>query len=132
MTVFIDASAFVALLDGVDPHHKRAAETWSRLIASEAVLFTTNYVVLETCVVLQRRLGREVVRGFHEDIVPLLTIVWIGEEIHHASASAMFLAVSEKLSLVDCVSFHVMRQYGITAAFAFDKHFEDQGFNCNP
>jgi predicted nucleic acid-binding protein len=32
------------------------------------------------------------------------------------------------LSLVDCVSFVVMRQLAIRDAFAFDRHFEEQGF----
>jgi predicted nucleic acid-binding protein len=32
------------------------------------------------------------------------------------------------LSLVDCVSFTVMKDLGLTTAFAFDRHFEQAGF----
>jgi predicted nucleic acid-binding protein len=32
------------------------------------------------------------------------------------------------LSFVDCTSFEVMRQRGVQQAFAFDGHFEEQGF----
>jgi predicted nucleic acid-binding protein len=32
------------------------------------------------------------------------------------------------LSLVDCVSFVLMRKYRITTAFAFDEDFEREGF----
>ena len=35
-------------------------------------------------------------------------------------------------SLVDCVSFEVMRRRGITRAFAFDRHFADAGFELVP
>jgi len=31
-------------------------------------------------------------------------------------------------TLVDCTSFEVMRSRSITTAFAFDEHFEEQGF----
>jgi predicted nucleic acid-binding protein len=32
------------------------------------------------------------------------------------------------MSLVDCASFEVMRSRSIGAAFAFDAHFEENGF----
>ena len=34
----------------------------------------------------------------------------------------------QRYSLVDAVSFEVMRQAGVTQAFAFDRHFEVAGF----
>jgi uncharacterized protein len=37
---------------------------------------------------------------------------------------------SRSLSLVDCVSFVVMRQMGLDTAFVFDRHFRNQGFHC--
>jgi predicted nucleic acid-binding protein len=36
------------------------------------------------------------------------------------------------LSLVDCASFEVMRLHGIRKAFAFDKHFREQGYELIP
>jgi len=33
-----------------------------------------------------------------------------------------------QLSLVDCVSFAAMRESGIEHYFAFDEHFDEQGF----
>ena len=35
-----------------------------------------------------------------------------------------------KLSLVDCVSFELMRDKGRHTGFAFDAHFNEQGFDC--
>ena len=132
MNVFVDSSALFAVLNAEDSNHKKAFEVWQRLLADDTVLVTTNYVLVETFAVVQRRFGMEAVRTFHNDIVPALTILWIDKAVHQAGALAMLAAGSRMLSLVDCVSFHVMRQHGVKAAFAFDMHFEEQGFNCNP
>ncbi len=40
----------------------------------------------------------------------------------------MLAANRRQLSLVDCVSFAAMRELGIEHYFAFDQHFDEQGF----
>jgi len=45
---------------------------------------------------------------------------------------AVLSANRKKLSLVDCVSFQVMRETGIRTAFCFDEHFREQGFDVIP
>jgi uncharacterized protein len=42
--------------------------------------------------------------------------------------AAVLAAARKKLSLVDCVSFQIMRQQGVRASFCFDSHFGEQGF----
>ena len=42
MTVFVDTSALFALLDADDQNHTRAKDSWSRLLAREEELVTTN------------------------------------------------------------------------------------------
>jgi predicted nucleic acid-binding protein len=44
----------------------------------------------------------------------------------------MLTTHTRELSLVDCVSFDVMRRLETKAAFTFDEHFKDQGFKCFP
>ena len=72
------------------------------------------------------------VRAFHEDVVPLLQVDWITAEGRRSGREAMLAAGRKKLSLVDCVSFQTMRQYGVRAAFCFDVHFREQGFLPKP
>lgn len=127
----MDTSAFLALLDGCDRHHPEAARTWEELILDETGLITTNYVLVETFALLQRRIGMAAVRAFQEDIVPLLRVQWI-DALSHSNAMAAFLASGRDLSLVDCSSFEAMRRLGIGTAFAFDRHFSDQGFRLLP
>jgi len=129
MTVFVDTSALYAVFDRDDSSHRAAREIWTRLVTEDAALITTNYVVVETSALFQRRLGLPALRAFHEDVVPLLNVEWIAEQVHAAGVAAVLAAARKKLSLVDCVSFQIMRQKAVRAAFCFDSHFGEQGFD---
>jgi len=64
--------------------------------------------------------------------VSLLSVIWVDEPLHRAARGA-FLAVGHRdLSLVDCVSFEVMRREGLVRAFSFDAHFSAAGFELVP
>lgn len=130
--VFIDTSAFLALLDGDDAGHRRTRHAWSDLLDSGRMLVTSNYILVETFALVQNRLGMEAVRVFQEDIVPLLDIRPVDAPSHAAAVSALLAAGRKRLSLVDCSSFEIMRRGGIRTAFTLDRHFREQGFECVP
>ena len=132
MISYVDTSAFLAVLDAGDENHRQAREKWINLIVNEAIIVTSNYVLVETFALIQHRLGMEAVREFQDDIVPILTIEWVHETIHQGGVTGLLAAGRKRLSLVDCVSFALMRQLGIKAVFAFGKHFREQGFQCVP
>ena len=132
MSIFIDTSGFIAALDRDDMRHSEAVKTWMDILTSEEDLITTNYVLVETCALVQNRLGMTAVKVFQEDIIPVLRIEWIDKALHNTAMGIMRAAVRKKLSLVDCVSFETMRLLGITTAFTLDKHFKEQGFKCFP
>ena len=129
MTCFVDTSALLAVMDRDDAVHREAKETWDLLTSQRATLITTNYVVLETVAILQHRVGVGAVRTFNDAIVPVLTIDWISSDRHAAAMSALLTADRRRFSLVDSVSIDTMRRRGLRQAFAFDKHFDAQGFN---
>src|SRR5665811_229628 len=130
MTVFVDTSAIYALFDGNDDMNARAAKLWEGLISRQDNLVSTNYVMTELFTLLNQRLGLAAARMFQEDAVPLISIEWVDESLHHAGVAAMLAAGRKKLSLVDCVSFDVMRSLGIRSVCCFDRHFKEQGFDC--
>ncbi len=130
--VFVDTSALYALLDADDAGHEAIKAEWTEILDSDLLLVTSNYILVETCALLQSRIGIAAVRRFQEDIVPLFNIRWVDESIHHAAASALLVAGKRKLSLVDCASFEVMRQSGLQTAFSLDRHFQEQGFVTIP
>ncbi len=130
MIAFVDTSAIYAVLDRDDKNHPVARAIWEKLLEGEAILVTSNYVLVETCALVQHRLGLEAVRSVQQQIAPVLTIEWVSPAQHDSAMAALLAAGRKKLSLVDCVSFALMRQAGIRGAFAFDSHFAEQGFDC--
>ena len=128
MKVFVDTSALMALLDESDLRHRDAARIWAPLIDSDADLETHNYVVVESTAVVQRRLSNTSLPLLLDGLLPLIRVVWVDEEIHRRAVGAMRAAARSGLSLVDCVSFEIMRLRTSEAAFAFDRHFGEHGF----
>jgi len=129
---FVDTSAFLAVLNRDDENHPQAARQWEEVLRDDWDLVTTSYVLVETFAVCQSRLGMNAARAFHTDVTPLLRVEWIDAERHAAAAAAVLAAGKRQLSLVDCVGFETMRQLGLNQAFAFDRHFRDQGFTVLP
>lgn len=128
MKVFVDTSAFFALLSGSDRRHREAARIWAGLIEAGAELETHNYIVVETAALVQRRLGVKAAEAFFDALLGVVRILWIDEDIHRRAEGAFRTAGRKTLSLVDCTSFEIMRGRSIGSAFAFDKDFEDHGF----
>jgi predicted nucleic acid-binding protein len=128
MNIFVDTSAILAVLDAGDTNHTQAKAVWERTLGAGEELVSHNYILVETSAVIQRRLGLEAVCVFERDIVPVLRLVWVTREVHETAASAHLLAARRTLSLVDCVSFEIMRRTGIRSAFAFDRHFQEYGY----
>jgi predicted nucleic acid-binding protein len=130
--ILIDTSALFDILDSNGANHRAAKTFWFDLLEKEAQVFCTSYILLETLALIQKRLGMKAVRDFHQNMVPVLHVVWISEEDHNNAIEALLLSNRRRLSLVDCSSFVTMRRLGISMAFAFDPHFIEQGFEVLP
>jgi len=115
-------------MDQDDQNHGLASEVWEHLVDDDAILFCTNYVILETVSLIQHRFGMHLVEAFVTRVQPLLHVEWVNDWLHQAAISALLAANRRRLSLVDCTSFVAMRRLGIDTAFAFDQHFVEQGF----
>ena len=126
--VFVDTSAVLALLSAADDSHEAARRAFERLQAREASLVTTSFVLVELYALLGRRMGLEAVEAFRKDFAPLLEVVWVDADLHEAGLDLLLERRLRDLSLVDAVSFLVMRQRRLDEAFAFDHHFRDEGF----
>ncbi len=99
-----------------------------RIVASSQPLLTHNYVLIETAALLQRRLGMPSARAFLSD-ARNFTLHWVTPD-DHAEATALFEQRNRRdLSLVDCMSFVVMRKYRSTTALAYDADFQTEGFD---
>lgn len=130
MSVFVDTSAFYALLDRDDANHRLAAEAWTALLESGEALATSNYVVVETTALVQHRLGMAAVSSLARELLPVVSVEWVTELDHREAAAALLAAGRRQVSLVDSVSFVLMRRLGTESAFTFDPHFESEGFRA--
>ncbi|MGH9308481.1 MAG: type II toxin-antitoxin system VapC family toxin [Vicinamibacterales bacterium] len=126
--VFVDTSAFLGLLSLKDENHDRAARTFATLRTNRAPLVTTSFVLVETYALIGRRFGLAAVLDFRADFAPLIDVVWVDETLHNGGLDLLIERPKRTLSLVDAVSFVMMRERQMNEAFAFDPHFEQEGF----
>jgi predicted nucleic acid-binding protein len=130
--VFLDTSAVYAVFDGDDASHDAVAGAWRDLVASDAPLHTTNYVLVELEALLQRRLGIEAVDALAMYLAPFVNVLWVDERLHAQASAALLAARRRDVSLVDHTSFIVMRSLGLRSALTVDRHFVEQGFRAVP
>lgn len=132
MSIFVDTSAFLAVLDADDEMHPLARREWERALSSEELLHTSSYVLVETSALLQRRIGMDGLRTFTADILPVINVIWVDEGVHRSAYHALLVSSRRDISLVDCVSFEAIRRLAIDQVFCFDAHFTEQGFHVLP
>jgi len=126
--IYVDTSAFYALIDRSDPYHRKASVLWPELLNDHITLITSNYVVWETLGLLQKRIGFEAASLWYKDILGVLDVCWIDVDTHQRAYELWLNLGRKRLSLVDCVSFVTMHHHQIETAFCFKPHFEDHGF----
>ena len=132
MSVLIDTSGVLAVLDSGDRFHEQACETWAELVCSRTPLFITNYTVVELTAVAQRKLGMDAVSRIYSSFVPGMAVIFVDAAVHDRAVAALLAANRRPLSLVDCTSFAVLHGIGIGRVFTFDPHFAEQGFEVVP
>lgn len=132
--VFVDTSAFIALLDPRDDCHVQAVHIEKALSRRAVHLVTTNFVLDETCTGLRGKIQHSAILRFRDSIRQSrrLSVIRITESLED-QAWEIFARYDDKdFSFTDCTSFAVMRQLGTATAFAFDEHFEQFGFSRVP
>jgi predicted nucleic acid-binding protein len=124
--IFVDTSAIYALISRRDDNHERATVLAQSFFETDTALVTHNYILLEAIALVQNRLGWRAAVSI-EAIVSDVDVVWIDAE-QHLEAARRWKERGGEVSLVDEVSFLVMRERGIDTAFAFDQYFRREGF----
>lgn len=128
MNIFADTSGFFALLVKNDYMHVRAKENFKYFAENNVQLVTSSFVLVETTALLQRRIRMAPVNDFNLKIFPLLEIVWVDDKWYAKAVQRLLAQNKKNVSLVDCLGFEIMETFQIECAFAFDKHFEENGF----
>jgi hypothetical protein len=131
LRVLVDTSALLALSHARDQHHQRAVEIAVRHRSGGGTFVGTTLVLSEIYSHLlylrDGAIARSVLRHLLED--PIQEWLEVGPDlVGNASNNWLTRFEDQGFSLVDAVSFEVMRRGNVTSAFAFDHHFEVAGF----
>lgn len=123
--VLWDSSALLALLDADDADHGPAVEIARDIAEQRRPSFITNYIEAEAHALLLRKLGRNLAREWLlRGGLPIVRAL-PAEEAHAREIVARY---SDKdWSLCDAISFAVIEDRNVDAAFSFDRHFTQYG-----
>ena len=125
--IFLDTSAIYALADRADANHARATRLLKEALVSGERLVTHNYVLVESMALLQHRLGLASALALADD-ARAFDVEWVTVPTHDRAVAWLRQTGRRQVSLVDAVSFVVMRDRRIEVALAFDPHFVQEGF----
>ncbi len=129
--IFLDTSCIYALADRNDQMHAQAVSAFDTARAANEEVVTHSYVLIESAALLQRRLGLRASLAFLQDAANF-TVTWVDEDLHSRAVAHLQQSNLPGVSLVDAVSFLLMRDQGITRYLGFDGHFDNAGFTRYP
>ena len=130
MTLFVDTSGILALIDRDDRSHLGTTEAFA--LGRSQPLVTHAYVVVETLAVARRRYGAMVAADIIDHVLPAIEVTPVDAELHATALAAFRVSIDSSVSLVDRTSFAFMRRGGIGRAIALDADFRTAGFETLP
>ncbi len=128
--IFVDTSAWVALADRDDAHHKKAASIYPSLLTSHKGLITSNFIIAEVYILILNELGHQPALDFLGKVKasPRILKVYSDEDVEADAEKILKQYHDQDFSYTDAVSFVIMKRQKIKKAFSFDKHFLTAGF----
>ena len=132
--LFVDTSAWVALADKDDSHHKDAASTYPSILKNHKHLVTSNLIIAETYIILLRELRHKAAIEFLERMKasPKILTIYSNQNIETEAEGILVKYSDQDYSYTDAVSFVIMKRQKIRKALCFDKHFVTAGFTTIP
>ena len=127
--IFIDTAYILALSNRRDQYHEQASKLVSRY--KGYLMVVTDAVLLEV--------GNALARSHRQEAVEVIEQLLASDDVEvvHLTpdlfqrALLMYKTFQDKTwGLVDCISFVVMQDAGITDALTFDRHFVQAGFQA--
>jgi uncharacterized protein len=120
VTLFVDSSAFYAGADRGDRLHARAV----RILTAGEPLVTSDHVLVEAWLLLQRRLGVDAAERFWDGLRSgSARIEPVGAADLERAWSIGVDFGDQAFSIVDRTSFAVMQRLGVLRAASFDDDF---------
>ena len=135
--IFVDTSAFLALVNEKDNEHV-AAKQFLEDIKNGKIrvkkIITSDYIIDETLTRIRYSVGHKEAVEWGKDILASKVIekIEIQREIFGLAWELFQTYEDKKLSFTDCTSFALMKKKGIEKVFSFDEDFTRLGFVLLP
>ncbi|NBC17314.1 MAG: PIN domain-containing protein [Bacteroidetes bacterium] len=130
--IFVDTAGWGHLVDASQAFHARAADIYRSGRRDDRQFITSNYVITELVALLTSplRIPRPQVIRLVDAVKasPSVDVVHVDRETDHQAWRLLGDRPDKVWSLVDCSSFIIMRQRGISDVLTTDHHFEQAGF----
>ncbi|HKY37173.1 MAG TPA: PIN domain-containing protein [Polyangiaceae bacterium] len=128
--MFVDTSAWIALVSAHDREHTLVDSAVQAAVATGIRLLTTNLVVAEAQRLILFRAGRAAARAFLEHLTRsrATAIHFVSRDNHRSALEWLDRLPDQELTYTDAVSFAVMISKRCKAALTLDKHFSVAGF----
>jgi uncharacterized protein len=129
--VFVDTAGWAALFVRTEPQHEASATLFRSWRRQGRRLVTTNYVLTEVVALLTSplRVPRDVQFRYVDGIrsATYVEVIHVDAPVDAEGWALLRERPDKDWSLVDAVSFVVMRQRGISEALTTDQHFAQAG-----
>ena len=130
--VFLDTSFAIALSSVSDKNHLKAVEIADQLEKNQTHLVTTQAILLEIGNALSKKKYRlaaiQLLASLEAD--PNVEIIELTNPLYTEAFELFKNRRDKEWGLVDCISFIVMQNRGITDALTADRHFSQAGFRA--
>ena len=130
--VFLDTSFAIALSSETDQNHVLAVKLANQIEADKTRLVTTQAILLE----IGNSLSRQKYRAAAIQLLDSLEtdtsveVVLLINSLYRSAFNLFKQREEKEWGLVDCISFIVMQDRGITDALTTDAHFQQAGFRA--
>jgi predicted nucleic acid-binding protein len=133
--VFVDASAWIAIMSKKDGRHETAAQIYERELRKSTYLITSNLTTYEAYTKIKTEKGIEIATKLRDVIENkrLVKIERVTSDIEEEALEIFWRYHDKTWGIIDITSFVIMDRNGCNSAFAFDRHFveaaQQKGFH---
>ena len=123
--IFIDASAYIGVLNPSDSNHAKALNLSNLFLTQETHTMTSYAVLGEVLTIGSMRYNRKASIDFVKGIFESKTTIVAENSELRKKAFKIFQDIKDKdVGWVDCYSFAIIDYYKIEKVFSFDKDFK--------
>jgi len=130
--VFLDTGYAIALAAPRDSFHEQAVQIAGEMEMACTRVVTTRAILLEIGNALSglnyRSAAGELLQALEVD--PTVELVSLTDDLYARALNLFRQRPDKEWGLIDCLSYVVMRDKGITEALTTDEHFRQMGFRA--